>query len=482
MNLPEAFEARMQKMLPEESDAFFASMDAAPLHALRMNPLKSLPEAADAVSAAQIRRSAAAQRLADCFPGETFTPVPWISEGFFFEPSDAFRPGRAPYHAAGLYYIQDASAMAAAVCLDAQPGEAVLDLCAAPGGKSTQIAAAMRQEGLLVANEIIPSRARILSENIERMGIRNAIVTNASPQQLSEKLSCFFDRILVDAPCSGEGMFRKNPDAVGEWSEEAVRLCAQRQDDILSCAAQMLRPGGTMVYSTCTFSPEENEGSLTRFLAAHPDFYPDCPPIPEEECTAYGFSRGRADLYPGAPAQISRTIRIFPHRSKGEGHFIAVLKKDGDLPSLTPGTEAGPAHPGLPLLYAFAEDSLRDPHFIDADRLLSFGEQLYLLPDGTPPLTGIKVLRPGLHLGTFKKNRFEPSHALALSLHPQDALRSRDLTAADAQKWIGGQTLPLPPDAPTGWTLITVGGYSLGWGKSANGMLKNHYPKGLRRP
>ena len=252
MMIPNLFKQRMQQMLDEEYPAFEESLRQEPYQALRINTLKVDP--------------------ADLLKKELFflRPVPWADNGFYYAPGDV--PGKHPYHAAGLYYIQEPSAMAPAEYLQAKPGEKVLDLCGAPGGKSTQIAADMQGEGILICNEIHPARAKILSENVERMGICNAVVANESPQRLAEAFPEYFDKILVDAPCSGEGMFRKNEDACREWSLENVALCAKRQDGILACAARMLAFGGRIVYSTCTFAPEENEGTVSRLLRDHPEF------------------------------------------------------------------------------------------------------------------------------------------------------------------------------------------------------------------
>ena len=250
--LPEAFTNRMQKMLKEEYPDFLQSYNETRNQALRLNPLKGDSGRFLDVSSFHL------------------TPVPFAENGYYYEEED--RPGKHPYHEAGVYYIQEASAMLPAQLLDAKPGERVLDLCAAPGGKSTQIGAAMGGEGILICNEIHPARAKILSENIERMGIINAIVVNHSPDVLAQHFPAYFDRILVDAPCSGEGMFRKNEEACSEWSPENVTMCAERQDEILDYAAQMLAVGGRLVYSTCTFAPEEDEGSVSRFLKRHPEF------------------------------------------------------------------------------------------------------------------------------------------------------------------------------------------------------------------
>lgn len=363
--------------------------------------------------------------------------------------------------------------MSAAQYLAPVPGERVLDLAAAPGGKSTQIADQLQGRGLLVSNEIHPARASILSENIERMGIRNAIVTNAAPGQLAERFPAFFDRIMVDAPCSGEGMFRKEPEAIDEWSEEQVRICAVRQMDILHDAVKMLRPGGTIAYSTCTFSVEENERVIAELTEAYPQL------------------------------NVDKVERFWPHERRGEGHFVAVLRHTGTVDEIIDEEQLVPSRPtkkrrsstaqpanrviesAAQLYDEFAAESLHSFNLPSGEPLL-YGEQLYWLPTGagkfnSTMLAGIKTPRPGLHLGTVRKNRFEPSHALALTLSPTEVIRVCDLQpdSAEAAAYLRGETLP---SDHKGWTLVTVDGYSVGWGKASGGMLKNHYPKGLRRP
>lgn len=456
--LPQAFLERMERMLGDEYPAFLESYEKERYQALRVNPLKADRE--DFLQKAPF----------------TLRTVTWEPNGFYYDKDDA--PGKHPYHAAGVYYIQEPSAMAPAAYLDAQPGERILDLCAAPGGKSTQIAAAMRGEGLLISNEIHPARAKILSENIERMGIRNAMVTNESPQSLAKVFEAYFDRIMVDAPCSGEGMFRKNADACDEWSPENVAICAQRQAEILECAASMLRPGGRMVYSTCTFAPEENEGTISRFLEKHPEF--SIVDVPHYETMSEGVAAWTDASQPG----LERTIRLFPHHVDGEGHYLAVLGKAGSVSDNYEGYCARGPEKGIPERDAkeyldFAKDTLRVK---PEGKLIRFGEQLYLAPEEMPATKGLKVLRPGLHLGTMKKNRFEPSHALALALRPEDVLHSYDMEgeSREVRMYLNGQTLQ--EDGEKGWYLMTVDGYSIGWGKLAGGMIKNHYPKGLRIP
>lgn len=445
---PTEFAERMKNMLGEEYQAFNNSYEKEPYRSLRYNPLKGAREEFEKFSPFRLR------------------PVPWEENGYYYEEGE--RPGKHPYHEAGVYYIQEASAMAPGTYLGAKPGEKILDLCAAPGGKSTQIGAAMQGRGLLICNEIHPARAKILSANIERMGLGNAIVTNESPQALTGIFTEYFDRIMVDAPCSGEGMFRKKEGTCEEWSLENITLCADRQNEILNCAAHMLVPGGTIVYSTCTFAPEENEGSILRFLAGHPE-----------------FSVAEVSKYPGMEsgrdAALSHAIRLFPHKIEGEGHFLTVLKKTGECSDVHSrycknGEAAGQTKKECKEYAEFEKNFMK----IELDGVfLTFGEQLYLLPPKAPGLKGLKVFRAGLHLGTVKKNRFEPSHALALFLKKKEATYSYTLTVEEAGRFIGGETFAA--EGEKGWYLLDVDGYSLGWGKLAGGIMKNHYPKGLRK-
>ncbi len=463
--LPEAFLDRMKGMLGVNYEEFLASFEQEKYQALRLNTLKK----------------AAHEQGVEGLPFH-LTKVPWAQNGYYYEKDD--QPGKHPYHDAGVYYIQEPSAMAPVGLLDVQPGDRVLDLCAAPGGKSTQIAAALQGKGLLVCNEIHPARAKILSENVERMGIRNACVTNETPKHLSEVFPEYFDRILVDAPCSGEGMFRKNEVACEEWSLENVELCAERQDEILDCAAKMLRPGGRLVYSTCTFAPQENEGSISRFLERNTDFV--ILPIEKEP---FGTDCQGVAAWTTQPVRgIENTLRLWPHRLKGEGHYAAVLQKNGDVPEGYVSVSANGVEPGISdksfskdwaEYLSFAKDTLKVEL---KGKYLKFGDNLYLLPEGMPAVKGLKVLRPGLHIGTLKKNRFEPSHALALAISPQEAVHVWNLASQETtvKAYLNGQTFPAEGDK--GWYLICVDGYSLGWGKLAGGIMKNHYPKGLRTP
>ena len=428
--LPEAFLKRMERQLGADYPAFLESLERPRAVALRFNPLKG-----------------AVPKLP--FVGE---PVPWEPMGYYYDPQS--RPGLHPYHEAGVYYLQEASAMSAVALLDPQPGETVCDLCAAPGGKSTQIAGRMRGEGLLLCNEYSPARAKILARNIERMGVANAIVTNEKTESLAKRLPGFFDRVLVDAPCSGEGMFRKEEAAVTDWSQETVEMCAARQAEILDNAAKLLKPGGRLVYSTCTFAPEEDEEAVSAFLARHPEFAPEAVDAPW--------------FTPGPQA----TYRMWPHKLLGEGHFGAVLRKlEGEETEI-------PLEKGQPLpkpWLSFAKEAgVNLPEGIG----LCFGDRLYLAPLGTPALPGLRVLRAGLELGTLKKDRIDPAHALAL--WGKDFAQSVDFAAdgPEIQAYLHGEVLP---GKAKGWCLVTVDGYSIGWGKGDGAQLKNHYPKGLRR-
>lgn len=458
--LPQDFINRMKDMLGAEYEVFEKSYELPKYQSLRLNPLKTEKE--------RFLKEA------------TFSlkEVPWCENGFYYEAADT--PGKHPYHEAGVYYIQEPSAMAPVEYLEVKPGERILDLCAAPGGKSTQIATALRGQGMLICNEIHPARAKILSENIERLGIQNAVVLNETPAKLAAMFDSYFDKILVDAPCSGEGMFRKNEDACGEWSLSNVELCGTRQDEILDCAASMLKPGGKLVYSTCTFAPIENEGSIYRFLERHPEF-------DTEEAALYeGMTNGKLEWYTDDSSreeQIARTIRLWPHRLKGEGHYLAVLKKEGSLSADFKGYCKNPPEMGIS-----EKDCVEYTTFVNENlkvvlqgKKIKFGEQLYLIPEDMPSLKGLKVLRPGLHLGTLKKNRFEPSHALALALNSEKVLHSVNLTSDsyDIKAYLNGQTLNT--EGEKGWYLVQVDGYSIGWAKLAGMVLKNHYPKGLRK-
>ena len=477
MNLPIEFEKKMKAFLGNEWDDFLYSYDNNRFQALRFNTLK-------------VQSPEERMRILKVLGISPDKKVSWANEAYYFD--ENVRPGKHPYHEMGLYYIQEPSAMSAAALLAPKPGMRVLDLCAAPGGKSTQLATYLGDSGLLVSNEINTQRSRILSQNIERMGIKNAIVTNEDSFVLASHFPGFFNAIQVDAPCSGEGMFRKLPEAIEQWSMENVAICAARQKEILDNAAVMLKPGGTIVYSTCTFSKEENENVIEYFLERHPDF------------------------------TLEEMERFWPHKVDGEGHFVAKLVRRGSVNEFDAGydvcedscnkvedtglkadrktkknknsknrkNETKPAltKENMKLLSAFLDETISEDvaAWIKNSRLVMFGEQLYRLPDMEVDIKGLKVQRAGLHIGEFKKQRFEPSHSLALALKLSEAKNVVKLTWDDPQTtgFFNGQSVMLSDEQTAeckkGWALVCVDGYPAGWGKVNGAQVKNHYPKGLR--
>ena len=444
MNLPIEFEKKMKAFLGNEWDDFLYSYDNNRFQALRFNTLK-------------VQSPEEIMRILNVLGISSDKRVSWANEAYYFD--ENVRPGKHPYHEMGLYYIQEPSAMSAAALLAPKPGMRVLDLCAAPGGKSTQLATYLGDSGLLVSNEINTQRSRILSQNIERMGIKNAIVTNEDSFVLASHFPGFFNAIQVDAPCSGEGMFRKLPEAIEQWSVENVAICAARQKEILDNAAVMLKPGGVIVYSTCTFSKEENEDVIEYFLERHPDF------------------------------TLEEMERFWPHKVDGEGHFVAKLVRRGSVDTdLKADRKPALTKENMKLLSEFLDETISEnmAAWIKNSRLVMFGEQLYRLPDMEVDIKGLKVQRAGLHIGEFKKQRFEPSHSLALALKLNDAKNVVKLTCDNPQTigFFNGQSVMLSDEQAAeckkGWALVCVDGYPAGWGKVNGAQVKNHYPKGLR--
>ncbi|MBR2375125.1 MAG: RsmF rRNA methyltransferase first C-terminal domain-containing protein [Clostridia bacterium] len=431
-DLPQQFIDKMQKQLPEsEWEAFFAVYDEKPVKGVRLNVLKGGREALKAK-----------------LPFLT-EPVEWEENGFYTERE---KLGSSVWHDAGLFYSQEPSAMRVAPLLEAQAGEKVLDLCSAPGGKGTQLACAMHGKGVLVLNEPVFSRAKILSQNVERMGIKNAVVTCEMPETLAKKFSGYFDKILVDAPCSGEGMFRKNAEeALREWSLENVALCADRQERILNESVKMLKSGGRLAYSTCTFSMEEDELQVENFLEKHPEM------------------------------RLLRMEKLLPHTCRGEGHFVAVFEKEGETePYIRRDKAVQPnARKDSEKAYREFEKAFFKAPF--ANRLYEANDTLYDLPDGVFDWRGLQVLRVGVRLGELKNGRFEPSHSLAMAIRADACKNVLSLSETDArvEKYLRGETID--GELPNGWCLVCVDGYPLGLGKAVNGMIKNHLPKGLRR-
>ncbi len=428
--LPPKFIEKMKKQLSEnEWEAFFDIYEKKPLKGVRLNPLKG-------------GRSALSAKLP--FLGE---PILWEENGFYTEQE---KLGNSPFHDAGLFYSQEPSAMAAAPLLDVQEGERVLDLCSAPGGKGTQLACKMNGKGIILLNEPIFSRAKILSQNVERMGIKNAIVVSELPETLAERFAGYFDKILIDAPCSGEGMFRKNADeALSEWSEENVTLCAKRQKRILAEGVKMLRSGGKMVYSTCTFAMEEDEGQVQDFLQSFP------------------FMR------------LVKQEKLYPHKIKGEGHFVAAFERIDEGYSSTLKGLAYSIKKESEKAYRDFERTFFKERF--AERLYEVGGMLYDLPKETFDWQGLQILRAGVRLGEAKNGRFEPSHSLAMCVKKEECKNVLDLSEMDERlkKYLRGETVE--GENANGWCLVCVEGYPIGLGKCVNGTVKNHLPKGLRR-
>ena len=452
--LPELFEKRMQELLGAEYPVFLRAYDRPRNVGLRMNPLKT--------------------KTPPSLPQFGLQPVPWAQNGYYYDP--AARPGLHPFHEAGLYYLQEPSAMAPAGLLDVQPGMRVLDLCAAPGGKTTQLAAALDGQGLLVCNEINPKRAKILARNVERLAVANALVLNEHPKRLEERFRGYFDRILVDAPCSGEGMFRKEEAAVTDWSPETVAMCADRQLEILRSATAMLRPGGRLVYSTCTFAPAENEGVISRLLREDKNFS-------VVQVSAPWFSPGRGDWVETPADGLEHTFRLWPHKLRGEGHFAAVLEKaatgaESAEPSKRENRKGRIAADGRKQAESLISQFRKEVGIsVPEGRLLTFGQTVYLVPESLPEIDGLKVLRAGLELGEVLKERFEPAHAWALWLNAADSVVDFSADSSEIGAYLRGETVPADT---RGWTLVTVDGYSIGWGKASGGVLKNHFPKALR--
>lgn len=481
MDLPKEFLDRMKKMLGEEYEAFLASYDEPRRFGLRVNTMKISVE--DFVSLAPFH----------------LTKIPWIDNGFYYEREDD--PARHPFYFAGLYYLQEPSAMTPAHILPVRPGEHVLDLCAAPGGKATALAAKLDGEGLLVANEISASRAKALLKNLEVFGTKNAFVTNAVPAKMADQFEEAFDKILVDAPCSGEGMFRKDIANAKAWSLEKVAACAKTQRDITQQAVRMLRPGGLMLYSTCTFSPEENEETVAYLLDHCPEM--ELIEIPWQD----GFAHGREDCLhlfekeqsensakwqPSDAGQgekrgygLEKCVRIFPHKMGGEGHFLALLRKRGELSGVHTRIARKSGKPSKEEEKVLLEFLSGVTMKWSMEQIEVRAGQAYFVPQ-PPDIRGkLPFLRNGLYLGEIKRGRFEPaqSFAMALRMEEYDSVLNFEQNDSRLRRYLCGETIEaddLVPARKKGWQLVCAQGYPLGWGKLVNGTLKNKYHPGWR--
>ena len=460
--LPEAFLLKMQELLGEEFGQYLESFKEEWKPGLRVNTLKLSPG-----------------ELAELVPWN-LEPVPWADNGFYYDGTldgEVLRPSKHPAYYAGLYYLQEPSAMTPAAMLPVVPGDRVLDLCAAPGGKSTELASKLKGRGMLVSNDISYSRARALLKNLELAGAANICVTSEVPEKLAGVWPEFFDKILVDAPCSGEGMFRRDEDMVKDWNEKGPEYYVPIQRQILSQAAAMLRPGGYMLYSTCTFSVEEDEENVAYVLEEFPQMQLCCLDLDKVPGACGGFG-------------LSGCMRLFPHRLKGEGHFLALMRKKGGddggkeiLPPMDSGT-AGKRVRAVEKekeLDAFLRQSGAE---WDYGRIVIHQDNVYYLPEGLAWNLPLRFLRTGLFLGELKKGRFEPSQALAMSMKAGQFPNTVSFPAGDNRvlRYLKGETISLEGDeGPVkGWCLAAMEGFPLGWAKGTGMSLKNKYYPGWR--
>lgn len=460
MELPVQFCEEMKRILGEEYGAYKDSMKEKRKFGLRVNTAK--------ISIAEFQRIAP-------FP---LTPIPYIDNGFFYD-GDNVQPAKHPYYFAGLYYLQDPSAMTPASRLPIEKGDVVLDLCAAPGGKATELAAKLQGTGLLVANDISAKRAKALLKNIELFGVENSFIVTEYPQKLQSAFTGFFDKILIDAPCSGEGMFRKEPSMVKAWEQNGPEFYAALQEDILKQALPMLKPGGMLLYSTCTFSPLEDEGTVEKILNMDEQ-------MELLEMEGYeGFAEGNPAFIDSDREEIKKCVRIFPHRMEGEGHFLALFQKkqeEEETISLCEEVCRGIKGEERQLWEEFALHFHRE---FENTRLECKNGMLYYMPKELPVMRGIRFLRSGLFLGEMKKKRFEPSQSLAMALKREEYDDCLDLSVEDDRvfRYLKGETLSLTEEErqkTDGWQLVCVDGYPLGWGKKTKGTLKNKYHSGWR--
>lgn len=459
--LPEEFLNRMKEMLQEEFEDFYQSYQNPRTYGLRVNTSKITCEEFEKIVPFPVER------------------IPWTTNGYFYKEDS--RPSRCPYYQAGLYYLQEPSAMTPAACLPVYPGEYVLDMCAAPGGKATALGDKLNGQGLLVANDISTSRARALVRNIELSGITNAFVANEPPARLAKSFPEFFHKIILDAPCSGEGMFRKEEALARDWTPEKSKELSKIQKELILLAVQMLRPGGMLLYSTCTFSACEDEEIISWLLSQCPEM--SLVNLPEYE----GFSPGIPSYGNGEEA-LSKCVRIFPHKMNGEGHFLALLQKEGESLNSTLPVRTKPNKDTRKWLEEFfSELGLHTLHgaSFDWDRVETRGEKVYYLPPVSADFRGLTFLRNGLYLGDLKKNRFEPSQPLALAIRKgdADAIISLPVTDERLTRYLKGETLHIEAEEAAnskGWHLLCADGYPIGFGKLVNGTFKNKYPSGWR--
>ena len=457
MDFPVSFKEKMKAILGDEFEDFLKGYDRTRHYGLRVNRTKLTAEQFEKMSMYDLK------------------PVPWIDNAFEYE--DSVSPAKHPYYFAGMYYLQEPSAMTPANLLPIEPGVRVLDLCAAPGGKATELGAKLNHTGLLVANDISNSRAKALLKNIELFGIPNVLVTSEPSEKLAEKFPAFFDKILIDAPCSGEGMFRKNPGMMKDWETYGPKHYSDLQRSIVPNALRMLKPGGMLLYSTCTFSPEENEGSVKFMMDLDPDLE-----IVDIASRYEGFAPGRPELIEDGFEDLKKCVRIWPHKMNGEGHFIALLRKKEN--EEVKEKKAKPRkEKALP---ALLEEFMKDCSYpVSGNDIEIQEDRVYLMPEGIKGIKGLRFLRSGLLLGTLTKDRFEPSQAFAMVMKKDQYKATIDLSSLDHRviRYLKGETIEvddLTLKRQKGWQLVCVDGFPLGWGKLVNGSLRNKYLPGWR--
>lgn len=453
MELPQKFEENMKVLLGEEFTAYKACLDHPMHHGIRINTMKISVDAFLRINPFHL------------------TPVPWCANGFYYD-ENLDKPSKHPYYYAGLYYIQEPSAMTPASVLPVEPGDRVLDICAAPGGKSTELAAKLKGKGVLVSNDISASRAKALLKNLEVFGAENVLITSEPPYKLAERFPEYFDKILIDAPCSGEGMFRKSSSMITAWENNGNQLFANLQRSILDEIVKMLKPGGKILYSTCTFAPIENEQSVEYLLSLDDNLH-----ISEFEKYEL-FDDGHPEWSLSKQPELALCARLWPHRLEGEGHFVCLLEKEGIS---TNAGNAG-AYPVKKVkIPSEVQDFLKKVKKTFSDQRLEIsGDKLYYIPESFPAVRGLRILRCGLYMGEIKKNRFEPSQSLAMVLRMDEFDNSVNLSSADERvfRYLRGETIEV--DGNNGWALVCVDSYPLGWGKINNGTMKNKYLAGWR--
>lgn len=455
MNLPKKYEENMIKLLDEDYDNYKSCLDKPMHHGIRINTSKISVE-----------------NFLKINPF-TLKPIPWCKNGFYYDET-VDKPSKHPYYFAGLYYIQEPSAMTPAAVIPINEGDRVLDICAAPGGKSTELAAKLKGTGILISNDISATRAKALLKNLEVFGIANSLIISEAPYKLSERFPNYFDKILIDAPCSGEGMFRKSQSMLTAWENNGNELFVNLQREILTEAVKMLKPGGVILYSTCTFSPLENEQSVEYLLSLDEDLSVISFDKYEQ------FDNGHPDWGNTNNEELAKCARLWPHRIEGEGHFVSLVKKEGINSSLSNYGDYPLKKGKLPKEAEEFLSNIKD--FYDMSRIELSGDKLYYIPDTFPAVRGLRILRCGLYLGEIKKNRFEPSQALAMHLKREQFNNITDLCCGDERviKYLKGETIEACEPSTNGWTLICVDGYPLGFGKINNGIIKNKYLPGWR--